>query len=57
MFHRCGTECADHPLESANSQSLLPVIDLEHVQVFNCEEENGHEIFKPWDLRLDLTKV
>ena len=59
--HHCQCGC-DHSHDDigdpAVSYGLYQKIDLERVQCFNEHEEGaGRRVFKPWDERLDVTKV
>lgn len=52
----------DHSHEDKEDPALVyglyQKIDLQRVQCFNEHEEGaGRRVFKPWDERLDVTKV
>ena len=57
----CGHEHHDHEKESSDLgalYSLYTKIDLERVDCLNEEVEgSGKVVFKPWDKRLDTSKV
>lgn len=60
--HNHGGNCCDHPHDAAGdlgaAYSLYSKIDLDRVECLNESEEGaGKTIFKPWDQRLDFSKV
>ena len=55
----CGCDHAHEDLGDLSvAYSLYQKIDIDHVECFNEHEDGaGKKVFKPWENRLDLTKV